>query len=408
MTPSPVNKMSTAKNRQGERIRILVLTDEMEVGGTQRQIVHMASGLDRACYEVQVAYFCTRSFLVDELRAAGIPVIEIAKRRRVDVSFVRSLVKYLRENKFDIIHCFAFSAELWGAIARRFLPPSLRPALITSVRGKYDWYSSLQWRVKRWTALESTKVIANSQAGGEYAREKMRLPHGAIDTVYNGVAELNATPQIEEIVYAKAHRESQPTQSTTAIYVGRLVSVKNIPVLLRAVKILRNSGASIRLLIVGDGPLRRSLVDEIVQLNLGDCVELLGQRADTQALMAAADFLVLPSFWEGLSNVILESMMAGTPVIASAVGGSVELIENRHTGLLFASDNDAELATAMASLIADHALRRRLGFAGQKRAIEQFSIATMIHKMQDFYTQTAVQHRLPKSFENHLEKVSEV
>ena len=408
MSPLLVNQLSPAKNRYGERIRVLLLTDEMEVGGTQRQIVHLASGLDRASYEVQVAYFCNRSFLADELIAAGIPVIEIAKKRRIDVSFIRALVKFLREERFDIIHCFAFSAELWGAVARRFLPAFTRPTLITSVRGKYDWYTSLQWRVKRWTALESTRVVANSQAGGNYAREKMRLPEGAIDVVYNGVALLSAIPKIETTTATILPDVELPAKSVTAIYVGRLVSVKNVSVLLRAMKNLRSIGTSIRLLIVGDGPLRQSLHDEIMRLNLDDCVALLGQRSDAQALMAAADFLVLPSFWEGLSNVILESMMVGTPVIASAVGGSVELIENRCTGLLFASDNDTELAAAMSSLIADHNLGKRLGFAGQQRVIEQFSIAAMIRNMQDLYAQTAAKHRLPNSFENHLEKVSEV
>lgn len=395
MTPLPVNSPTTGK------IHVLILTDEMEVGGTQRQIVHLACALDRARYEVTVAYFCNRSFLADELITAGIPVIEITKKRRVDFGFMNQLVQFLRKERFDIIHCFAFSAELWGALGRRLLPASSRPALITSVRGKYDWYSPYQWRIKRWTALQSSKIIANSHAGGEFARVKMRLPQGAIEIVYNGVAKMVASIEKKELHRNSAAAARRPI---TALYVGRLVEVKNIPVLLRAMKKLVDGDTKMQLLIAGDGPLRERLLDQISQLNLTKHVELLGQRADTQALMAAADFLVLPSFWEGLSNVILESMMAGTPVIASAVGGSLELVENHQTGLLFASDSDTELADAMKRLATDMVLRSRLGKAAQERVVEQFSIAAMVSKMQDLYAQTVADHRLAYSFTTELKK----
>ena len=123
---------------QAKKIRVLFITDEMEVGGTQRQIVHIARSLDKTRFEATVVYFCNRSFLVDELESAGVRVIEISKRKRLDIGFLRKLVRMLQTGGFDVVHCFAFTGELWGAIARRFLPRASRPALITSVRNKYD------------------------------------------------------------------------------------------------------------------------------------------------------------------------------------------------------------------------------------------------------------------------------
>ena len=369
---------------QAKKIRVLFITDEMEVGGTQRQIVHIARSLDKTRFEATVVYFCNRSFLVDELESAGVRVIEISKRKRLDIGFLRKLVRMLQTGGFDVVHCFAFTGELWGAIARRFLPRASRPALITSVRNKYDWYSPLQWRIKRWAALESSVVVANSVAGGEHARDKMQLPHGAVVVVYNGVADVSiGLPERDATVSNKVVK---------VLFVGRLVEQKNVPLLLRAMHLLfRKHDASdmpLRLLLAGDGPLRSSLEQQVVSLGLNCCVEFLGESSDTPALMRASDFVVSPSFREGLSNVILEAMMMGRPVIASAVGGSVELVEVGETGILFESNNEIELAEAMQTLVDDQHLREKLGAAGRQRALERYTVQAMVSAMENHYTES--------------------
>ena len=374
--------LSLANPNPDGKIRLLILTDELEVGGTQRQIVHLARSLDPTLYVVKVAYFCHRSFLADQLESAGIQVIEIAKSRGIDIGFIINLVKFLRRENFDIVHCFALSAEFWGTFARRFLPAKLRPALFTSVRNKYDWYSHLQWQLKRWTALESSRVIANSRAGADYACEKMHLASDAIDVVYNGV---------EETLLPSNSGATAQSPGINILFVGRLVKQKNVPLLLRALKKLQSGAVPIRLRIVGDGPLRENLIAQITELQITGSIELLGERNDIAALMATADFIVSPSSWEGLSNVILEAMMAGIPVIASAVGGSVELVDDMKTGILFPSENDDALTKAINTLAADAALRERMGAAGRQRVIDQFSIAAMVRAMQGFYSQAAAE-----------------
>lgn len=361
------------------KIRVLFISDEMEVGGTQRQIVHIAKGLDRNVFEPTVGYFCNRSFLVDDLERAGIRVVEIPKRSRVDPAFFIRLVRFMRDGHFDVVHCFSFTGELWGAAARRFVPTGRRPVLVTSVRNKYDWYTPLQWRLKRWASIESGSIIANSHAGGDYARDKMGLAPGAVAVVYNGVADAPA----EALATPPVSTHGGPV---TALFVGRLVEQKNVPVLLRAMKRLHDAGVPLRLRIAGDGPLRPDCAAQISALGLSEVVELLGERADTPMLMAAADFVVLPSLREGLSNVILEAMVVGRAVIASSVGGSVELVERMQTGLLFASDDDAALAGAMRRLAEDRPLREKLGARGRQRAVERFTVAAMVREMQDAYT----------------------
>jgi glycosyltransferase involved in cell wall biosynthesis len=363
------------------RLKVLLVTDEMEVGGTQRQIVHIARGLDRAAFEPTVAYFTNRSFLVDDLLAAGVAVAEIPKRRRLDPGFIRHLARHVREGRYDVMHCFAFTGELWGAVARRLVPGAMRPALITSVRNKYDWYSATQWRLKGWAARESSRVIANSRAGGEYAQEKMGLPPGSVDVVYNGVSEPPAA--------ALGAPRSESGGPVTALFVGRLVPQKNVPVLLRAMKRLVDRGEAPRLRIAGDGPLRAQCALQIEALGIQSHVELLGERSDVASLMSAADFVILPSLREGLSNVVLEAMMCARPVIASAVGGNMELVESMVTGILFPSDDDAALAEAIRRLATDRGLRQSLGGEGRRRALERFSVRAMVEAMQAAYRECA-------------------
>jgi glycosyltransferase involved in cell wall biosynthesis len=359
-------------------LRVLLVTDEMEVGGTQRQIVHIARAIDRARFRPEVAYFRNRSFLAEQLADDGIPVTEIPKRGRFDVGFVRALAAFVRRGRYDVMHCFAFSGELWGSVARRLVPAAERPALITSVRNKYDWYSGLQWSLKGWTARQSCRVVANSQSGARYALEKMRMPGSAMHVVYNGVAEP-----------ADAARLSVPLEASAGPlrlqFVGRLVEQKNVFVLLRAMQRLAAANLDVKLRIAGDGPLRPAIEAELRERALADRVELLGERSDVAALMSAADAVVLPSFREGLSNVILEAMMLGRPVIASDVGGNGELVEPNATGLLFPSDDDAALAAAITTLSRDRALRLRMGSEARQRALSTYTVPAMAAAMENHY-----------------------
>lgn len=376
----------TSRHHQ-RKVRVLIVTDEMEVGGTQRQIVHIARGLDRERFEATVVYFCNRSFLADELERAGVNVVEIRKEHRIDFHFIWKLVKFIDNGRFDVMHCFSFTGELWGAVARRLIRPSRRPVLITSVRNKYDWYSRFQWRIKRWTASQSSRVIANSRSGAEHAAAQIGLEKGSIDVVYNGVGEPSTA--------AIAQRApSRPI--IMALFVGRLVEQKNVPVLLRAMKTLHEKEIPVHLRIAGDGPLRKHCDQLINEYGLERAVELLGERPDVAMLMATSDFVVLPSYREGLSNVILEAMMVGRPVVASNVGGNAELVEAMRTGLLFENDNDTELAQAMLALVMNSGMREAFGAQGRQRATEHFTVRAMVTSMERFYSLSAITSPSPQ------------
>ncbi|HET9576200.1 MAG TPA: glycosyltransferase family 4 protein [Usitatibacter sp.] len=362
-----------------EPLRVLLLIDEMEVGGTQRQIVELARGMDRARFTPTVAYFRNRSHLADELAQASVRVDCIPKNGRIEPRFVRDLVRYVHAGRFHVMHCFSLTAELWGAVAHGCLPRARRPALFTSLRSTHDWYSRSQWMIKRWVSRRSCRVIANSRAGSDYARERMGLAEGAIQVVYNGVATAPEGPV--------------PAGDGALLlqFVGRLVDHKNLPLLLRALRTALDRGVPVRLRIAGDGPLRPACEEMIRSLRLSNRVEMLGERRDATRLIAGSHVVVLPSLREGLSNVILEAMMVGRPVIASAVGGNVELIEPEATGLLFPSGDHDALARQIGRLAAEPGLRLAMGRQARHRALERFSVRAMVDNMQRHYSEFARQ-----------------
>jgi glycosyltransferase involved in cell wall biosynthesis len=191
---------------------------------------------------------------------------------------------------------------------------------------------------------------------GRIAPERTRVIHNGIDTT-----RFSPSPR----------RSDGPL---TLICVARLDPLKSHDLLVRSLAALRSQGLDTRLRIVGDGPTRAAVEDEIARLNLGDRVELLGVRSDVPDLLATADIFVLPSMAEGLPMTVIEAMACGLPVIASDVGGVSELVASNVNGLLVHARNQQALTDALRLLVTDAGLRRRMGAAGRRMAERQFDI----------------------------------
>jgi glycosyltransferase involved in cell wall biosynthesis len=159
------------------------------------------------------------------------------------------------------------------------------------------------------------------------------------------------------------------------ITVGRLAAPKDTVTLVRA--LARVPGRPFRATIVGDGPDRPAVEAEIRAAGLEGVVELAGERQDVPDLLADADVFALSSRSEGAPISVLEAMAAGLPVVASAVGGVPEIVAHGATGLLVPPGDAAALAEALEQLLADPALRRRLGEAGRERVRERFDLTEL-------------------------------
>ena len=353
---------------------VLIVTDEMEVGGSQRQIHYILSHIDRSRFDPVLLYFREESWLLSDLKQQGIECIKIPKNGPIDPLFLFLLIRFLQRRKFDVVHAFAFSAELWTAVALIFT----KARFISSIRGRYEWYSTKHWKLKGWISRRSDKIVSNSRAGLEYAIEQCSLDRNKAVVINNGIA---AAPKH---VHSDVLAEQKQSHQFLVGFVGRLVDHKNIECLLRAAEELQKRELAVGLILVGDGPLKGELQESVRQKGLQG-VYFLGERNDIHAIFGECDVAVLPSFREGFSNTLLEAMQAGTPMVASKVGGTPEIISDGINGLLFESDNSEELAEKLQTLLKNPTLAREIGEKGKQVANARFSIPHMIEQIQALY-----------------------
>lgn len=173
--------------------------------------------------------------------------------------------------------------------------------------------------------------------------------------------------------------------------VGRLQPVKNQLLLARAfVRVLTDVPAlrsSLRLVIVGDGPLRDEISAVLAQGGVADLAWLTGARSDVATMLPMLDVFVLPSLAEGISNTILEAMAAGLPVIATDVGGNAELVDDGITGMIVPSNDIDCMALALRRCAEAPDRSRQMGFAGRQKAERVFGLDTMVARYDALYTQ---------------------
>jgi glycosyltransferase involved in cell wall biosynthesis len=372
--------MVTMETPHLAKIKLLVVIDEMEVGGTQRQVVQLVTHLDKERFQVELLYFRNTSFLVQQLEDNGIPTKYIVKKRKIDPVFLLRLVHFLKEGNYDLIHTFSLSAEFWIALANLL---SLNRPQISSIRAKCEWYSNIHWLLKKWVIRRSSLMVSNSKAGADYVARRVNGDPNKYRIVPNGIWVRSLDPGFSRSEMRRTLMSSQ--EQPLGLFVGRLVQDKNLPSLIRAVEILIHNRVLLDVIIVGDGPMREQLQAQIGDAGLSEHVRIVGERSDVPEVIAAADFLILPSYEEGLSNVLMEAMYLECPVIASNVGGNPELIEDEQTGLLYESDNSMALAERIRELIASKDMASRLAKAGSRSMKTRFSIENMVGAMDEIY-----------------------
>ena len=168
--------------------------------------------------------------------------------------------------------------------------------------------------------------------------------------------------------------------------VARLVEVKDHASLLTAIATLRTRHPSVRLVLIGDGPCQEPLRAQATRLGIADAVTFAGERVGhTNNIHQLFDVSVLCSLSEGFPNALVEAMAAGVPVVATAVGGNVDAVVDGVTGFLVPSRSPAQLASALAQLAEDRALRQRMGAAGRERARREFSEERVLASLESLY-----------------------
>ncbi len=357
-------------------VPVLLMARELNLGGTERQLAEIARSLDRTAFEPHVGCFLPEGLRGAELRNAGVPVVRFPVDSFLSPSALggaRMLGAYVRRHGIRVAHAFDVPMNLFGVPAARLYGV---PRVVASQRAHRDLTPGLRRHLLRVTDRVADAVVVNCLSVRRELIEEDRVPPSRVHVCYNGV---------DTGVFRPCPAASDGAELTIGI-ICALRPEKDLPTLVRAFATVRGEGASARLAIVGDGPVRSELEGLACELGLGGSCAFEPATDRVAERLRGIDIFVLPSRSEALSNSLMEAMACGCAVVASRVGGNSELVTEGETGLLFDAGDVAGLAAALRTLIRRPEVRLRLGAAAAERMRREFSLAASAHRMGEIYT----------------------
>ncbi len=364
-------------NSKGTAATVFLMAHKLEMGGTQRHMLQVATALADGHFNVRLGCNSVREYFADTLDAE----LEIAEFRIGNGLFSRkalasagALVRYLRQHRVSIAHSFSLYSNLMMIPAARMAGV---PVVIGSHRQLGDLVGRFQFRFQIALFGLCDRIVCNSSAAATVLILE-GLPPKKIVVLPNAV-----DPEIFAIG-ARRTRTSRSGKIRVGM-IARMSPPKDYPLLLTAAAQLCKANREIEFLFAGDGPDRLQLQSMAKQLGLTNHIRFLGQCSDVASLLSMLDICVLVSNSESAPNSVTESMAAGVPVIATRVGGIPEIISDGETGLLVDPGDATQLADAIDFLADNPEARARLGQNSFVYAVEHFSTAHMRELYEQLY-----------------------
>jgi glycosyltransferase involved in cell wall biosynthesis len=366
--------------------RIAYCITDTDVGGAEKCLERLVTHLPRERFEPLVLSLLPEGPIAARLRAWGITMASMRLNKKNPAPGVWRLARTLRAWRPHLIHTFLFHANVTVRLLRPWLPgvplvASLRVA--EEGRSWQRWGETLTWRA-------SDVVVAVGEGVRRFAIRHLGVSPKRVVAIPNSV-DLNrvaAAPLVprESLDLRPDHR--------VALFVGRLHRQKGVDLLLRAFAQAVEEVPQLRLVIAGTGPEELPLRALASSLGVSGLVRWLGWRDDVYGLMKSADFLVLPSRWEGFPHVVLEAMAANLPVVSTPVGALLDIVVPGITGLVVRTVE--ELSAAMVELASNPEKQHLLRQAARKR-VEDFHGGQELQAYMNLYDRL-LQRRYLRSF----------
>ncbi|MEU2429706.1 glycosyltransferase [Streptomyces sp. NPDC007861] len=353
---------------------------QLGLGGAEKQLALLARGLSERGVRTHLLVLFDKGPREDELRDSGVILVDLGFRRRStrwksltgNVRAFAGLLAFLRKEKPQVLQAFLLHSYLLAAPAARLA----RVPVLVAGRRSLGFFKrghrvalALERIATRWTDL----LVANAQAVADDVRQDEGVPDAKLTVIPNGMPpdEFELAPPAEV-----------DTSLPVVLCVANLADHKGHRYLLEACAELRHAGEPCTLVLIGDGAERRAL--EGLAARLGIDVRFLGFRTDVAGFLARADVVVLPSLYEGSSNAVMEAMAAGRPVVATAVGGTPELLQDGR-GVLVAPADPTALADGLRSVLGDREAAAGLGRRAREWALANLTADVMVDRYVALY-----------------------
>lgn len=355
--------------------RICYIIPSLNVGGTERQLIYLVRSLAKD-YEITVV--CTRESgaLSGEAHRAGAKIEVLDTPSAWDPRIRRRVMHVLRERRPDIVHTFLFGFD-WAAnaAARRFGVP----VIISSRRELPLW---MKWRHIAMQKLANRYVdcvVANSEAVAQYAIKAEKAVPALFRVIYNGVDADAFCSQMDPHIIRERYRI--PFHRRIIGIVANFSPVKDHEFFVEITKELLKRRADVHFLMVGTGPLLQKIRQRIITQSTPECYTRVSEFTEIADLYKLMDVSMLCSKVEGYPNALIESMSAGTPVVAPAVGGIPEIVRHGDTGRLVQTRDPKDFADEIEWVLNNEAESQTMA----ERASHFVRSALSVEKMVDAY-----------------------
>jgi L-malate glycosyltransferase len=380
------------------RVRVLKVVPTLMCGGTERQFMALSRSLDPGRFSLEFACLRRVGGFVAELDALRIPLREYRIRRFLSLDALAQqarLASDVRRSRAAIVHAYSFYGNVFA------IPPAAlaaAPVVIASIRDRGVYLTPAQQAVQRHVCRLADCVLVNAEAVKSWLLSQ-GYDSGKIVVIRNGV-DLESFKQPPDA--GRVRRElGVPVSAPLVAVASRLTPLKGLEQFLEAAAIVTRRFSEVRFVVIGEtSPTERSYLGVLTglaeQLGIRDRVIFTGLRTDVPCLLACAAVSVMPSLNEALPNVLLESMAAGAPVVATRVGGTPEAVQDGVTGLLVPPGDPVALARAIDRLLSNPELASTLGQSGRHIVRRHFSLDQMVQATERlYYTLLEKRRRVP-------------
>ena len=365
------------------KIKILFVIPQLDVGGAETQLLNLVKGIDKNKFEINVCNLSEKqNKLEKEFKNLDINMVEIYKKSKYDIGVIFRLRKYIKNNNIDIVH--SLLNNFWPRVASIFI--CKRPILIASERSIDNWWKKKYHFIADNILAKFTDVmVCNSYKIKEFYEMKVPNLKNKIQVIYNGVLnEKFKEISIDEKYELKKFYGIDENDIVFGIVAG-LRDVKDHMTLLKATKLLKTYNQNFKLLIIGDGKNREKINSYIQKSEINNHVKFIGETNEVYKFLNIIDVGILCSIQEGLSNSIIEHMLCKTPVIATNVGGNVELVKESETGKLINVGDFEALSDTMLFFMKNKELIKLYGENAYKFSYQKFKYEKMIKSYEDLY-----------------------
>ena len=376
-------------NTAPRRLCIVHVVYSFSVGGLENVIVQLINRLPADRFEHVVLSLTTIGDFKNRIAQQGVRFIELHKPPGHAVALYPKIYQLLRVIKPDVVH----SCNL---AALEIVPLCWLARVPLRIHAEHGWdthdpqgKSTRYQRLRRAYKPFVSHYVAVSKDLDDYLERAIGVPQFRRSLITNGVDTQAFSP-------AQGAPSAVPGcpfvlgENWLLGTVGRLQSVKNQPLLIRAfVRLLQDhpeAAIRMRLVVVGEGPLRAEIETLLANANVSHLAWLAGARDDVADVLRMLNCFVLPSQAEGTSCTLQEAMACGLPVVATAVGGTPDLLKHGESGFLVDSDDEAAMANAIWALYTDKAKTLRLAQTARDWALQNFGLDAMVHSYESLFS----------------------